>query len=177
MTRTVRATRRFPRIVARLRNERGFGLVELLIAMAILSIGLFALLATFTNGYRILTRASTKGAASVVADSAMESYRGKAYDDIICPDPSEPIVPAPQTCSSQTTSRVGPDGRTYTLTTVVSSGTATNTDVDPEKCQGEDPEPPCARTVKVVEVTVTDSNGRRWASERSTFDPLTGLTS
>jgi prepilin-type N-terminal cleavage/methylation domain-containing protein len=162
------------RIAERLRGERGFGLVELLVAMAILSIGLFALLGTFTNGYRILTRASTKGAASVLADSAMESYRGMQYNAI----PYCPVGP-PQPCSSQSTARVGPDGRTYQVTTVVSTATATNTDFNGSgTCDSNPPgPPPCHRTVKVIEVTVTDSNGRRWASERSTFDPLTGLSS
>jgi hypothetical protein len=31
--------------------------------------------------------------------------------------------------------------------------------------------------VKVVTVTVRDSTGRLWSSERSTFDPLTGQLS
>ena len=166
-------TRRIRRIVARVRVERGFGLVELLVAMAILSIALFALLATFTNGYRILTRASTKGAASVLADSAMESYRGKQYADI----PYCPVGP-PQPCSSQTMPRSGPDGRTYQVTTVISTGTAMNTDFyGIGTCDSNPPgPPPCRRTVKVIEVIVKDSNGRQWASERSTFDPLTGLS-
>jgi prepilin-type N-terminal cleavage/methylation domain-containing protein len=151
----------------RLLGQRGFGLVELLVAMAVLSVALFALLGTFTNGYRLLTRASTKGAASVLADSAMETFRGKAYDDISCP-----VVHPPITCSSQTTNRVGPDGRTYTVATVVSTATATNT--DGTACTAPTWQPPCSRTVKVITVTVADSNGRRWASQRSTFDPLTG---
>ncbi len=157
-------TSRIRRILVRLSGERGFGLIELLVAMLVLSIALFALIGTFTNGYRILTRASTKGAASVVADRAMETYRGKAYNDITCP-----VAPPPVTCSSQTTSPVGPDGRTYTVATVVSTATAKNTDFG--ACDGTTP---CQRTVKVITVTVRDSTGRLWSSEQSTFDPLTG---
>ena len=160
------------RIGTRLRGERGFGLIELLLAMMILSVALFALIGTFTAGYHLLSRASTKGAASVVADSAMEKYRGMVYDDITCP-----LAPPPITCSSSTASRVGPDGRTYTVSTVVSTATATNTDYGACNAGGSWT-PPCPRQVKVIEVTVADANGRRWASQRSTFDPLTGqLTS
>lgn len=157
-------------MLGRLRGERGFGLVELLVAMTVLSVALFALVGTFTNGYRILTRASTKGAASVLADSAMEAYRGKAYDDITCSG-APPI-----TCSSETAHPHGPDGRTYTVTTVVEMVTATNT--DGAACSSPSWAPPCPRRVKVVTVTVADANGRLWSSQRSTFDPLTGqLTS
>ena len=160
-------TSRIRRVLDRLRGERGFGLIELLVAMTVLSVALFALLGTFTNGYRLLTRASTKGAASVLADSGMEAFRGKAYDDIICPVAAPPI-----TCSSQATSRLGPDGRTYTVTTVVEMVTATNT--DGVTCSSPTWQPPCSRRVKVVTVTVADANGRLWASQRSTFDLLTG---
>jgi prepilin-type N-terminal cleavage/methylation domain-containing protein len=166
----VEPTSRIRRILVRLRGERGFGLVELLVAMMVLSVALFALLGTFTNGYRILTRASTKGAASVLADSAMEAYRGKLYDDITCAVAHPPI-----TCSSQTTNPLGPDGRTYTVTTVVTTATAKNTDEG--ACSAPYWQPPCPRTVKVITVTVTDSTGRLWSSERSTFDPLTGQLS
>ena len=111
--------------------------------MTVLSVALFALLGTFTTGYHVITRASTKGAASVVADSAMERFRGMAYDDITCPVAAPPI-----TCSSGSTTRVGPDGRTYTVTTVVSTATATNTDYG--ACNAPTWTPPCPRTVKVV---------------------------
>ena len=160
-------TSRIRRILERLRVQRGFGIIELLVAMTVLSVALFALLGTFTTGYHVITRASTKGAASVVADSAMERFRGMAYDDITCPVAAPPI-----TCSSGSTTRVGPDGRTYTVTTVVSTATATNTDYG--ACNAPTWTPPCPRTVKVVLVRVADSNGRQWANQRSTFDPLTG---
>jgi prepilin-type N-terminal cleavage/methylation domain-containing protein len=166
----VELTRRIRLVVCRLRGERGFGLVELLVAMTVLSVALFALVGTFTNGYRILTRASTKGAASVLADSAMEAYRGKAYNDITCPSTAPPV-----TCSSQTASSVGPDGRRYNVATSVQMVTATNT--DGTSCVSPTWAPPCPRRVKVVTVTVTDASGHQWSSQRSTFDPLTGQVS
>jgi len=165
---------RIRQILARLGGERGFGIVELLVAMTVLSVGLFALLGTFTNGYRILTRASSKGAASVLADKTMESYRGMQYSDIPCA-----VTPPPTTCSTTTTNPVGPDGRTYAVTTIVTKATATNTD---GTCTAGTA---CSRTVKVVDVavseTVIDASGhpslRQLARERSTFDPLTGQLS
>jgi prepilin-type N-terminal cleavage/methylation domain-containing protein len=154
----VEPTNSIQRILGRLRGERGFGLVELLVAMVILSVALFALVGTFTTGYRVLTRASTKGTASVLADRTMEAYRGQAYADIVTGTTS--------TSYSKTSTPSSPDGRTYTVTTVIGTRTATNTGGT------------AARTVKVITVTVTDQSGRQWASERSTFDPLTGqLTS
>jgi prepilin-type N-terminal cleavage/methylation domain-containing protein len=64
------------------RCDEGFGLIELLIAMTILSIGLMAILATFTSSAISVNRSGHVNAAAVVADAQMETYRAMTYDDI-----------------------------------------------------------------------------------------------
>jgi type II secretory pathway pseudopilin PulG len=61
--------------VARARDESGFGMLELLIAMVILNIGLFALIGVFNASTVALRRAGDVSAATVVADKQMELYR------------------------------------------------------------------------------------------------------
>jgi Tfp pilus assembly protein PilV len=150
----VEPTNRIRRIAARLRNEQGIGLIELVVAMTVLVVGLLALLATFTSGYRTLTRASSRGTASVLADKTMETYRGKQFSAI--------TAGTTATTYSRTSTPASPDGRTYTVTATVTTGTATNTSGT------------SARTIKRVSVAVVDPTGHQWASEQSTFDSLTG---
>jgi Tfp pilus assembly protein PilV len=56
----------------RLRSERGFGLIELLMAMVMLNIGILAIVAAFNSGMFALNRASKISTASALADSQME---------------------------------------------------------------------------------------------------------
>lgn len=53
----------------RLRREEGFTLVELLIAMIVLTIGILALVAAYTSGYVALNRATRVSSVEVLADS------------------------------------------------------------------------------------------------------------
>lgn len=64
------------------RAEDGFGLVELLIAMAVLSIGLLAIVSAFTSGTVAITRAAKKSTAALLADQQMETYRAMVSRDI-----------------------------------------------------------------------------------------------
>ena len=61
--------------VSRLKNESGFGLIELLIAMVILQVALLGIVAVFSSGAIAMGRASKLGTASVLADRQMEQYR------------------------------------------------------------------------------------------------------
>jgi type II secretory pathway pseudopilin PulG len=61
--------------VKRLRAESGFGLLELLIAMIVLNIGIFALVGTFNAGTVAVSRAGSLGAATALAEKQMETYR------------------------------------------------------------------------------------------------------
>ncbi|HSS82002.1 MAG TPA: type II secretion system protein, partial [Gaiellaceae bacterium] len=63
----------------RLRSERGFGLIELLMAMVMLNVGILAVVAAFNAGIFALNRASRVTTASALADSQMEVYRALKY--------------------------------------------------------------------------------------------------
>ena len=51
-------------------------LIELLMAMVVLNIGIFALIATFQSGSMALRRAALVSNGSAVGDKVMETYRG-----------------------------------------------------------------------------------------------------
>jgi type II secretory pathway pseudopilin PulG len=152
------------RLLTRLRREEGFGLIELTIAITVLAVGILALVGSFSSGYLAVKRAGMKGTAAVLADRTMEAYRGATYSAI--------SAGSPMTYSSST-SPASPDGRTYIVTTTVTPQAATNSSGSVSNT-GLGVTGTSDRTVKVVVVTVTDSSGRTWASETSTFDPLTG---
>jgi type II secretory pathway pseudopilin PulG len=61
--------------VGRARSESGFGMLELLIAMAILNIGAFALVGVFNASGVAMRRAGDAASGTVVADKQMELYR------------------------------------------------------------------------------------------------------
>ena len=67
----------------RLRNEAGFGLIELLIAMVMLNIGILALVGAFNSGAVALARASKVSNAATLADTQMELFRGMKYTSIV----------------------------------------------------------------------------------------------
>ena len=69
-------------MLVRLRGERGFGMLELLMAMTMLNIGILALVASLQSGTVALRRAGKVSTASVLADSQMELYRGLKYSAI-----------------------------------------------------------------------------------------------
>jgi len=97
------------RLLAKLRGEDGLGLVELLIALLVLNVGIFATLGAFTSAATALNRASHVSTASAIADKQMETYRNTAYASI----PSS---------GTTTTSVTGADGRTYTVVTTFENG-------------------------------------------------------
>lgn len=96
--------------VERARAEEGFGLVELLIAMAVLSIGLLAIVSAFTSGTFAITRAAKKSTASFLADQAMETYRAMVSRDIAIDTSNSVVINAldstyknDQACANSTT--------------------------------------------------------------------------
>ena len=120
---------RLSRFGARIRDERGVGLVELLIALLVLNVGLFATLGAFSGGALALQRASHVSTAAAISDKEMECFRDTSFDNI------KWIVGAP--CYATTVT--GPDSRQYSLSATVS--------YQP---------PPGPTSLKLVTLTVTD---------------------
>jgi prepilin-type N-terminal cleavage/methylation domain-containing protein len=67
------------RLRAQAAGDGGFGLIELLIAMTLLTIGIGALLTVFTASAVSLRRAGEKGTALTLADTQMEKYRTRTF--------------------------------------------------------------------------------------------------
>ena len=70
-------------VYTRARDESGFGLLELLMAMVMLNVGILAIVAAFSSGNAALARASRISTASALANKQIESYRGLIYDNIV----------------------------------------------------------------------------------------------
>lgn len=67
---------------ARVRDESGMSLIELLAAMTVLAIALLALLAGFGSAVVSLRASSLKTTASALADGQMELYRSLPYASV-----------------------------------------------------------------------------------------------
>lgn len=65
------------------REESGFGLIELVIAITMLNVGILAIVAAFNSGAIALGRASKVSNAAALADTQMELYRGLKYGNIV----------------------------------------------------------------------------------------------
>ncbi len=70
-------------VYTRARDEGGFGLLELLMAMVMLNVGILAIVAAFSSGNAAIARASRVSTGSALADKQIESYRGLIYDNIV----------------------------------------------------------------------------------------------
>lgn len=187
------------RRIARLRQEEGFGLIELLIAMTLLMVALLALFAAYSSGYVALKRATRVSSAALLADSQMERFRALHYDNIkldtacgaSCAEDATytadsaysstaqiagctPVPPAvlPDASCLPTQTETGPDGRSYRVDTYVDWGCVgggTLITSPSVTCGTGQPAP-----VKFVTVVVRKSSGGTWAREQSDFDYLTG---
>lgn len=136
------------RFLARIRDERGVGLVELLIALLVLNIGLFATLGAFTSGALALQRASHVSTASAIADRYMECFRDVSFANTQWPNTPGATALAGTPCAattatgsggSQYSTVTGPDGRKYSVNASVS--------YQP---------PPGPTSLKLVTLTITD---------------------
>jgi Tfp pilus assembly protein PilV len=72
-----------PYVHLRARDESGFGMLELLMAMVMLNVGILAIVAAFSSGNAALARASRISTGSALANKQMEAYRGLTYNNIV----------------------------------------------------------------------------------------------
>ena len=105
-------------MMSRVRDEGGFGLVELLIAMTVMVIGIFAVVAGFSSGLGAINRASKTTVAGTIADQQMEAFRRGSHAAIV---------------SIAGTTKVGTDGRTYWIESVASSKCPDETSSSPSE--------------------------------------------
>jgi type II secretory pathway pseudopilin PulG len=187
-----RPRRRHAALRRLLAENRGFGLVELLIALLILNIGIFATMAGFNSGMLTLRRASRISTASSIAERQMELYRALSYDAIVlrqpqAGDPAQEQLDTTYTGDTQSAGSMamvsacptgnppeackpvqvvsGADGRQYRADTYIHKGVQTTTPAT--TYQG--------REVKVVTVVVRDpATSAAIVRTTSTFDQSTG---
>jgi len=150
------------RLDARLRNEDGIGLIELLIALLVLNVGIFATLGAFTSGALALRRASHVSTAAAISDKYMECFRDVSFATIQWPNTPGATALSGTPCAATTASGsgglqyntvTGPDGRQYSVTASVS--------YQP---------PPGPTSLKLVTLTVTDvKEAKTLVTSSSTF--------
>jgi type II secretory pathway pseudopilin PulG len=136
-------------------------LIELLIAMTVMSIGIAALVAGFSSGILAVDRARTTSTAGTLADKQMELYRQAAFASL-------PV--ALQTPTTPT----GSDGRTYWMQVegAWTCAIGTYSAGPPATCSGT----PASRPVKRLTITVRDGSATAKVlfTESATFDASTG---
>jgi Tfp pilus assembly protein PilV len=181
-----------PSRIPRLRQENGQGLIELLLAMVVLTVGLLALFAAYSSGYVSLRRATRLSSATLLADSQMERFRGLQYSAIqlnltcgaSCTEDSTYTTDSAYSSTAQisgcsttdstclpTQTKTGPDGKSYRVDTFIAwtcvSGTL-STSPSVSCSSGLNP-------VKLVTVVVRKTSGTTTFTpirEQSTFNSL-----
>jgi prepilin-type N-terminal cleavage/methylation domain-containing protein len=143
------------------RAEEGMTLIELLIAMVVMSIGIAALVAGFSSGVVSINRARVTSTAGTLADQQMELYRQAAFTSL-------PV--GLQTPTTPT----GPDGHTYWMQVngAWTCAVGTYSAGPPATCSGT----PASRPLKVLTITVRDGSptAKLLFTESATFDSSTG---
>jgi len=137
---------RWSKLAARLREETGLGLIELLISLLVLNIGIFATMGAFTSGAVAIRNASRVSTASALADKKIEAFRDMSY--------SNPSFAVGTTTANQT----GADGLTYSVTTAITSGSQLTTGT----YQG-------SAAVKVVTLTIRSLGRTVYGPASTTF--------
>jgi len=136
-------------------SEGGFGLVELLIAMVVMSIGISAIVAGYSSGILAVGRAKATTTAGALADQKMEFYRQGSFASV-------PTTPQTPTTTNGYWTQV--DGSWSCAIGTFAAG-------PPPTCTSTPP----SRPVRLVTITVRDdSTGKLLFTESSTFDASTG---
>ncbi len=127
----------------RAREHEGFGLIELLVALTVLSIGILATIGVFASGMVTIRRAGAISTATALADRQMEGFRALRFASIglLSPIPTNSVYtgdvayteaggaagmltvascsPTSQCTASQTLT--GADGHSYRVDTYISN--------------------------------------------------------
>lgn len=180
------------RRIARTRGEDGFMLVELMLALVVLTVAILALVAAFSSGYVALHRATRVSSSTLLADSQMERFRALQYTNIklnltcgptpSCAEDSTYTGDAAYSSANQiggcattdvsclpTQTVNGPDGKSFRMDTFVYYSCTGDASLLPAaSCTAP------SQQVKVVTVVVRKSTGGDWKREQSTFAPFTG---
>jgi prepilin-type N-terminal cleavage/methylation domain-containing protein len=170
-----------------LRDEGGFGLVELLIALTILAVGIMAIFAMFESGIRHIKRASSVTTAGALADAEMERFRAIRYANIGLPETLVTGAATPYSSDAAYKSPAGTTANTRVALPACGTGTCT-TKVPVQTLTGADGESyrvdtyvtwqtvGSGRLVKLVTIVVRDADDvtRTWARTASAFDESTG---
>jgi len=177
----------------RARDESGFGMLELLMAMVMLNVGILAIVAAFSSGNAALSRANRISTAGTLGNKQMEVYRGLKYDNIVFVTSEWNSALADSTYTADTNYQqnmlnpVSPKGLVPTVTTCP-------TNVPTNACDpgyttiGPDHRsyrvdtylyfdtPSFGNQLKTVTVVIRDADDltRTFARVTSTFDPSTG---
>jgi prepilin-type N-terminal cleavage/methylation domain-containing protein len=184
-----------------MRSEAGVTLVELLIAMVVMSIGIAAIVAGFSSGIFTTVRAARSSSAGALADQQMEAIRGLNYSVIATtaapldgvynntsPPYSSPYEPTAWkridtlgSCSqnycrpTRTTTAAGGSYRidTYVAWKCIVPGSTIS---GPPAVCSTPAGGPLSRAVKLVTIVVRDgsNNAKTLLRESSTFDQTTG---
>jgi prepilin-type N-terminal cleavage/methylation domain-containing protein len=137
-------------------SEGGFGLVELLIAMVVMSIGITAIVAGYSSGILAVDRAKAGTTAGALADRQMEVYRQGSFAS---------VPTTPQTATAANGYWLKVDASWSCAIGTLAAG-------PPPTCTSTPP----SRPLKLVTITVRDGSavGRVLFTESSTFDSATG---
>ena len=170
---------------ARSREDGGFGLIELLIAMTVMLVGILTIFAMFQSGILQIKRASDVTTAGALADAQMEEFRAVKYDVIGMT--STALAAADTTYTGDTAYRppgtnqpdeavtlasssyspiqtlAGADGRSYRVDTYITW----------QSVQTSGGTPYAGRAIKQVTIVVSDS-AKVLARVSSSFDLSTG---
>jgi type II secretory pathway pseudopilin PulG len=177
----------------RARDESGFGMLELLMAMVMLNIGILAIVAAFSSGNSALARANRISTAGALANKQMEVYRGLKYDNILFTTGEWNAAVADSTYTSDTVYQTNmaspPSPKALVATAASCPANVPTTACDPSyAATGADHKsyridtylyfdtPSYGNQLKTVTIVVRNPGDltRTFARVTSTFDPSTG---
>lgn len=179
-------------VKARLHSQEGFGLLELLVSLAMLNIGILAVVAAFNSGALALKRAGEVSTASVAADKQMELYRALKYTELALDSASVSTANTDTTYQCDIANKIDPAGacgganeqvqELKTCSTMTPQCNPRQTVTGPDQRQYRvdtyvvSQTPPTGRAVKLVTIVVRRGSDLQLLSRvSSSFDESSGL--